>query len=105
MGDYNAMLQVDDRINGADVQEQEIKDFKDFLIDTELTEIKTVGRQYTWTNNHIYSKIDRALVNVEWIVNWPHLEVMVLDPMFSDYSPYVLLSKIKQAYVVDFLNS
>lgn len=25
MGDYNVVLQVDDRINGADVQEQELK--------------------------------------------------------------------------------
>lgn len=87
MGDYNAVIHVDDRLNGAEIQEQETRDFTDFLFETGLTELKTVGRKYTWTNNHIYSKIDRAVVNGDWMIRLPHLEVTVLDPGFSDHSP------------------
>ncbi|XP_070049184.1 uncharacterized protein [Nicotiana tomentosiformis] len=49
--------------------------------------MRTVGRQYTWTINHIYSRINRAIVNVEWMSTMPNLEVVVLDPLFSDHSP------------------
>nr|XP_016457391.1 PREDICTED: uncharacterized protein LOC107781232 [Nicotiana tabacum] len=87
MGDYNAVIHVDDRLNGAEIQEQETRDFIDFLFETGLTELKTVGRKYTWTNNHIYSKIDRAVVKGDWMIRLPHLEVIVLDHGFSNHSP------------------
>lgn len=38
-------------------------------------------------NSHIFSKIDRALVNAEWLIKFLHLEVIILDPNFSDHSP------------------
>lgn len=65
MGDFNAMLNENDRLNGSPVQEGEIKDLIDFLADTHMTEMKTVGREYTWTNGQTCSRIDRALVNAE----------------------------------------
>lgn len=67
MGDFNTILYSEDRIQGNPVQEIEVWDFKNFLLDTGLEELKTVCRKYTWTNNHIYSKITRILVNSEWM--------------------------------------
>ncbi|XP_075079358.1 uncharacterized protein LOC142164747 [Nicotiana tabacum] len=46
-----------------------------------------MGRKYTWTNNHVYSKIDRAIVNGEWMTTMPTLQVRVMEPYFSDHSP------------------
>ncbi|XP_015166936.1 uncharacterized protein [Solanum tuberosum] len=43
MGDYNAVLQAEDRLQGTKVQDIEVKDFNDFIIDTGLQEMKTVG--------------------------------------------------------------
>lgn len=37
MGDYNAILYADDRLNRNEVQEQETRDFKEFLEDMGLT--------------------------------------------------------------------
>nr|XP_016465345.1 PREDICTED: uncharacterized protein LOC107788185 [Nicotiana tabacum] len=65
MGDYNAVLQVEDRKYGNHVTEIKTKDFSDYLFDTGVTEMKSVGREYNWTNTHIYTKIDKALVNSE----------------------------------------
>ncbi|XP_070049579.1 uncharacterized protein [Nicotiana tomentosiformis] len=48
--------------------------------------MSSVGRYYTWTNSHIHSRIERALVNPAWTNTWPHLEVIVIDPFFSDHS-------------------
>ncbi|KAH0682915.1 hypothetical protein KY289_020667 [Solanum tuberosum] len=86
MGDFNSILHVEDKIVGSQVQETELRDFKQCLLDTRLPELKTVGRNYTWTNGHTYSSIDKALVNAMWLQSWTHLECSILDPRFSDHS-------------------
>ncbi|PHU17833.1 hypothetical protein BC332_13528 [Capsicum chinense] len=87
MGDFNAMIKIIDILNGSPIQEGEMKDFVDFLVDTHMTELKTVGRDYTWTNDHTYSRIDHTLVNVEYMIHESMLEVMILTPGISDHSP------------------
>lgn len=63
MGDFNAIRHVDDRMIGSLVQTNEIVDFNEFIRNANLMELKAVGREFTWTNNHVYSRIDRGLVN------------------------------------------
>ncbi|WMV29408.1 hypothetical protein MTR67_022793 [Solanum verrucosum] len=87
MGDYNAIRKGDDRFNGNQVTDSETRDFNNFLLDNSLTEMKTVGRQYTWINNHTHSKIDRIIVNAEWVQQWPHIKGVILEPHFSDHCP------------------
>ncbi|XP_059285682.1 uncharacterized protein LOC132039156 [Lycium ferocissimum] len=62
-------------------------DFSDCLTDTDLTEIRTIGGDYTWTNGHIFSRIDRAFGNGQWIMNLPQVEVVLFNPHFSDHCP------------------
>lgn len=64
MGDYNAILQIENRVKGSQVQDNEIKDFSDFMATTGMHELKIVGVSYTLTNGHVCSKIDKAIVNV-----------------------------------------
>ncbi|KAF3670379.1 putative protein DOWNSTREAM OF FLC-like [Capsicum annuum] len=90
MGDFNAMLNETDRLNGSPVQEGEIKNFVDFLPDTHMTELKKNGSDYTWKNGHTCCRIDRAIVNAEWKRHMSMLEVMILTPGISDYSPLSL---------------
>ncbi|XP_060178324.1 uncharacterized protein LOC132608297 [Lycium barbarum] len=87
MGNYNSVLDQDDRIHGNQIQNNEVWDFKEFLCDTHMVELKYIGREFTWTNSHIHSKIDRALVNAAWMNTMKQLEVMVMDPIFSDHTP------------------
>ncbi|XP_009592517.1 uncharacterized protein [Nicotiana tomentosiformis] len=87
MGDFNAMMDMDDRVNGTIVQDNEVKDLRDFMEDCKITELPTVGRPYTWTNSHVYSRIDRAILNAEWMIDMLHIQVQVMDPHFSDHSP------------------
>ncbi|XP_075107153.1 uncharacterized protein LOC142180122 [Nicotiana tabacum] len=42
MGDYNVVLNIDDRIYGNPVQETEVKDFRKLLDDTGMAELKTI---------------------------------------------------------------
>ncbi|XP_019256427.1 PREDICTED: uncharacterized protein LOC109234833 [Nicotiana attenuata] len=85
--DFNTVLHPEDRQFGAPVQEVGIRDFRGFLFDTGMTELQFMGRNYTWTNNHVYSKIDRAIVNGDWMTTMPTLQVRVMEPYFSDHSP------------------
>ncbi|XP_019235063.1 PREDICTED: uncharacterized protein LOC109215446 [Nicotiana attenuata] len=87
MGNFNTILRPDDRVNGNVVTEAEARDFNDFIVDTGMGELKTVDRSFTWTNSHIFSRIDRAIGNAEWMIHMDHIEVQILDPHFSDQSP------------------
>ncbi|XP_019265727.1 PREDICTED: uncharacterized protein LOC109243273 [Nicotiana attenuata] len=87
MGDYNAIRSIEDRPVGNTVQDQEVRDFNEFIEDTGVTEMKTNGRKFTWTNGHTYSKIDRALINADWMLVTAQMEVLVMDPHCSDHSP------------------
>lgn len=90
MGDFNAILSGDDRKQGRPVQEVEIKDFNDFMMDAGMTEMKATGRDFTWSNGNTCSKIDRAVVNAEWMLNMSQLEVNVIHPGTSDHTPLSL---------------
>ncbi|XP_019259894.1 PREDICTED: uncharacterized protein LOC109237950 [Nicotiana attenuata] len=90
MGDYNTIPQHTDRVQGSIVQEYEVSDFKKFMIDSNMVELKMNGRRYTWTNSHVHSKIDWGLANSEWMNKWAHVEVTTLDPYFSDHTPLVV---------------
>ncbi|XP_059310873.1 uncharacterized protein LOC132062291 [Lycium ferocissimum] len=86
MGDFNAILKGEDRLHGNQVMDVETRDFDQCLLNTELTEMRSIGRYFTWTNSHDLSKIDRELVSAKWLTTWPQLVVTVMDPQFSDHA-------------------
>lgn len=51
--------------------------------DHTFIELKSVGRKYTWTNDHVHNKIDRAIVNVEWMHVYSHIKAIIMDPRCS----------------------
>ncbi|KAK4718354.1 hypothetical protein R3W88_016692 [Solanum pinnatisectum] len=87
MGDFNSILTTEDRPIGSQVESLETRDFQECITDCNLTELATVGRKFTWTNGHVFSRIDRALVNARWILHMPIVQVLVMDLLFSDHSP------------------
>ncbi|XP_075109039.1 uncharacterized protein LOC142180843 [Nicotiana tabacum] len=87
MGDFNSILGVEDRIKGRKVQDNETKDFREVVEECNLNELPTIGRSYTWTNSHVFSRIDKALVNYKWMLNMPPGQVHVMNPLFSNHSP------------------
>nr|XP_016436446.1 PREDICTED: uncharacterized protein LOC107762590 [Nicotiana tabacum] len=87
MGDFNIVLNPEDRITGNPVLESETTYFNDFIVDSGMCELRTIGRDFTWTNSHIFGRIDRALVNTEWMTSLPQVDVEIMVTKFSDYSP------------------
>ncbi|KAG5606725.1 hypothetical protein H5410_028217, partial [Solanum commersonii] len=96
-------------VNGNPVQDDEVRDFEEFIHNTGLIEMRTVGRHFTWSNYQTFSKIDRIFVNAIWIQQWPHLERTILEAHFSDHCPlsvmlatrttFTLLMNIKESHV------
>nr|XP_016441106.1 PREDICTED: uncharacterized protein LOC107766773 [Nicotiana tabacum] len=86
----NKFIFVAKIVMGNPVQEGEVTDFKKFIADVGLAELKTIRRNYTWTNNHVHSRIDRILANAEWIQKWPNMEGTIMQPDFSDHCPLMV---------------
>ncbi|XP_075108980.1 uncharacterized protein LOC142180803 [Nicotiana tabacum] len=104
MGDFNAIFEVEDRIHETMVQDHEIRDFREFVEDAGMTELKAIGRSFTWTNSHVFSKINRAIVNGKWMSKMPPIQVHVLDPYFSDHSPLCIELGSQQKQHLDHLD-
>jgi hypothetical protein len=91
IGDFNNVLTVADRAGGKPVQPAEFYDLDCMMDEIGLYEHDTRGSHFTWSSRHtngvIYSRIDRAICNREWFINYPNCEVEVLNPHISDHSP------------------
>ncbi|XP_059315703.1 uncharacterized protein LOC132066402 [Lycium ferocissimum] len=90
MGNYNAITEIDNMLNGAEVQDCEVRNFRQFIQDTSLHQLNTAGREFTWSNGTVYSRINRALVNSTWMLNMSTTSVTALEPLFSHHSPLCL---------------
>ncbi|XP_059294688.1 uncharacterized protein LOC132047699 [Lycium ferocissimum] len=91
MGDFNNVLNGNERV-GSPVTAAETKDFKRCVDICRLQDLKSSGSFYTWNNKHgestrVYSRIDRALVNGEWITSLPASEVHFANEGLFDHCP------------------
>ena len=53
IGDFNSILSPKDRLVGAPVTLNEIRDFEECVKDMGITEAQWKGNYYTWTNKQI----------------------------------------------------
>ncbi|XP_059310843.1 uncharacterized protein LOC132062254 [Lycium ferocissimum] len=79
MGDFNCVLNREERV-GSPMTLAEVREFKQCVGKCSFHDLKSSGAFYTWNNKHrdatrVYSKIDRVLVNSQWITNLPASEV------------------------------
>ncbi|KAH0689336.1 hypothetical protein KY289_016694 [Solanum tuberosum] len=99
-GDFNALLHNQDRLYGVLVTRAEIKDFADCVQDLFLNELLWKGEFYSWSNKHlgsdkIYSRLDMAIGNDEWMMQYGQLVVEYKLPHISYHSPMLLDMKLK----------
>lgn len=85
-GDFNNVLRAKEREGGNTPSIQEMRPFVECLEDCGLTDMRSRGRTFTWTNNTIRSKIDRVLVNEGWIDVHPDVEAHFTAVGLSDHT-------------------
>jgi len=66
LGDFNNVLHAAERVNGVDVSTYEVRDFQDCCMSAGLSDLQSMGCYFTWSNNSVWSKLDRVLVNSQW---------------------------------------
>ncbi|XP_019263376.1 PREDICTED: uncharacterized protein LOC109241111 [Nicotiana attenuata] len=75
MGDFNAAVNMDDRIEGNPVIVNKVMEFQDCVESCGLLELPPKGRGYTWSDSHrgqrVLSKIDWSFINNEWLLQMP----------------------------------
>lgn len=82
-GNFNSLLEKGDQpVNGS-----ESRDFQQVIDTLILTDMKVIGRVFTWTNGHIWSKIDRTLCKEAWISQYSHITTQFKEKNFWDNSP------------------
>ena len=68
LGDFNCVMNGEERVNGEPVSMYECRDMVDACQRHGLVDApSTSGNPFTWTNHTVWSKIDRVLVNPSWL--------------------------------------
>lgn len=94
MGDFNAIRFRGDRCGGSLAWPGFMDDFNEAILRARLDDLRYIGLFFTWHNcrsgGHIRRKLDRVLVNSEWLQTFPHAFAEFLPFGVSDHSPAVV---------------
>lgn len=96
-GDFNCILSPEEKMGGSFSSGTSMTDFHGFMSAIGLSHASFSGSKFTWTNkqigqSHIQARLDRVLVNSQWLHSGNCMLVQHLNRGPSDHSP-LLLSK------------
>ncbi|XP_060182313.1 uncharacterized protein LOC132611975 [Lycium barbarum] len=91
-GDFNVVLNDEEKIGGNPIQPQDIEDFAFCINSCDLEEVNFKGSPFTWWNGRadearIFERMDRMLVNSLLLDNFGNIEVEHLARTGSDHAP------------------
>ncbi|XP_074301623.1 uncharacterized protein LOC141633025 [Silene latifolia] len=91
-GDFNAILASNERIGGAPITNAEMRPLAQLAHDCQLTDLSAKGSFYTWNNKHecgtkVYSRLDRTLINADWLCCFPDNFTHFLPEGMFDHCP------------------
>lgn len=55
-GDFNAIMSNGDRVEGNFINELATKKFQDWVIKSNIQELMSIGRKFSWRNNEVGDK-------------------------------------------------
>ncbi|KAK6162507.1 hypothetical protein DH2020_002348 [Rehmannia glutinosa] len=91
IGDFNNVLNANEKCNGKDVTSDELKHFEECCVLTGLTDLRSMGCNFTWTNNEVWCKLDRAMVNKHWFdQGLDGMANFLPSGCLSDHSPCIV---------------
>lgn len=96
IGDFNQILNSNEHysIQAYDPPLKGMEDLKSFLETNDLTDLSCRGTYYTWTNSRpedpILRKLDRAVVNTAWNLQFPESLATFDPPGDLDHSPCLI---------------
>lgn len=91
LGDFNVCLNLEEMEGGSVAFTKGVLEFKDFLDEAWLCDLKFTGQLLTWWDSSkskpIFRKLDRVLVNEDWLNNFSSSRVQFLPRGLSDHCP------------------
>ncbi|XP_074298068.1 uncharacterized protein LOC141628881 [Silene latifolia] len=74
-GDFNSVMDINEHMGGANDTRVHIIPLNKVTHDCHLFDLKATGAFFTWNNKHesgekVYSRIDRVLINDDWIIEF-----------------------------------
>ncbi|GJT51140.1 RNA-directed DNA polymerase, eukaryota, reverse transcriptase zinc-binding domain protein [Tanacetum coccineum] len=97
MGDFNVTLKPEEHSNGSSVLTCDMGEFRDAINSLEVEDLNSTGFQYTWTKSlknpmcNTLKKLDRIMVNDEFLGKFIIAHGMFLPYLISDHSPAMLI--------------
>ncbi|XP_028553650.1 uncharacterized protein LOC110096650 [Dendrobium catenatum] len=96
LGDFNCCRYANEKSGGSALHHSSLVDLNSMIFANSLMDLHSVGNFFTWFNqqasNPIFIKLDRALVNDDWVKNFPSSFCSYQSPSCSDHSPIILHS-------------
>ena len=89
IGDFNMILQASDKSN-SHLDRRMMRKFRQFVDGNGLKELYMHGRAFTWSNERevpTLTKIDKALVSVDWEIDYPDCLLQAMSTSASDHCP------------------
>ncbi|XP_074336620.1 uncharacterized protein LOC141673779 [Apium graveolens] len=101
IGDMNNIKSQAEKKGGAVYPSWLVEGFNEAITDTGLQDLDMVGHQFTWergrnTNNWIQIRLDRGLVDVNWLQCFPLTQLYNTEGSSSDHSLIILEPKNRE---------
>ncbi|XP_074271262.1 uncharacterized protein LOC141595191 [Silene latifolia] len=95
LGDFNVIRDISEKIGGTLPDLADIMDFNSCLYQCEVEDLTSSGCDFSWNNkqlpeSRVWTKLDRAMANVQWLTHFPATSAHFLEPGVSDHSPVVV---------------
>ena len=89
---FNELLKSSEKRGGSNRSQAQMQLFREVVDECGFIDLGFVGSQFTWqkhfTDGHsIWERLDRALVNNEWMLRFVDSRVHHLSVISSDHSP------------------
>ncbi|XP_074298627.1 uncharacterized protein LOC141629546 [Silene latifolia] len=95
MGDFNIVRYAHEKISNTPPDLTDMTDFNSCLSEYGLDDMHGSGSDFTWfnkqeVNTRVYSKLDRVLINADWLISFTQTTAQFLPPGISDHFPALL---------------
>ncbi|KAJ8430483.1 hypothetical protein Cgig2_021729 [Carnegiea gigantea] len=84
--DFNSILHPGDRIGGINIQDAEVRQFKECIRVCDIQELQSRGPYFSWTNKTVWTRIDRVFVNVYWYDLFGFSQEIYMANSLSDHT-------------------
>ncbi|KAL8518744.1 hypothetical protein ACS0TY_009924 [Phlomoides rotata] len=98
IGDFNSIRHCSESARkGEVIEDRDIHEFESHIQQWRVTELSLTGKKYTWYRPYGFckSKLDRMMVNSEWLGKWPNQVLKGLGRSFSDHITIFIESQVK----------